>query len=149
MHNNCVEPEVTISRMRIACWINKATDTHTEFEILVAFPLQQWLQKRACGLRYTYICCLVLHILALSGSCANLNKLNWIINIFRGQLLILIVFTVTVVAYLIIFISFLFAFFCGLLLDAFFSYLQCCSCHWSYGYCVCTLVRKNLFQFLF
>ena len=28
-------------RMRIACWIPKATDTHSEYVILIAFPLQQ------------------------------------------------------------------------------------------------------------
>ena len=29
--------------MRIACWIPKATDTHREYGILIALPLQQWL----------------------------------------------------------------------------------------------------------
>ena len=41
-------------RMRIACWILKATDTHSEYVILIAFPLQLWLHKRASILRYTY-----------------------------------------------------------------------------------------------
>jgi len=101
MHKNIVEPdglEVTLSHKPIACCISKATDTHSEFIILGAFPLQQWLQKRAWAFRYTYIACLVvLYIRALSGSCANWNKLNWIINIFLGQLLILIIFTMTAV----------------------------------------------------
>jgi hypothetical protein len=47
-------------RMRIACWITKATETHSEYVILIAFPLQQWLQERVSMLRYTYIVCLVL-----------------------------------------------------------------------------------------
>ena len=34
-------------RMRIACWIPKATDTHSEYEINIAFPLQQWLRQNA------------------------------------------------------------------------------------------------------
>jgi hypothetical protein len=34
-------------RMRIACRIPKATDTHSEYVILIAFPLQRWLQERA------------------------------------------------------------------------------------------------------
>ena len=47
---------MTIWRMRIACWIIKATDTLSEHIILVliAFPQQQWLHERALLLRYTY-----------------------------------------------------------------------------------------------
>jgi len=37
--------------MRIACWIPKATNTHSEWVILIAFPLQQWLHERASTLR--------------------------------------------------------------------------------------------------
>jgi hypothetical protein len=44
-----------IRRMRFACWVTKATDTHSEYLILVAFPRQQWLRERASMLRYTYI----------------------------------------------------------------------------------------------
>ena len=39
--------------MRIACWILKATNTHSECVILNAFPIQQWLQERASILRHT------------------------------------------------------------------------------------------------
>jgi hypothetical protein len=46
-------PQVTIWRMRIACWIPKATDTHSEYVIVIAFPLLQWLHERASLLRYT------------------------------------------------------------------------------------------------
>ena len=35
-------PQMTIWRMRIACWITKATNTHLEYAILIAFPLQQY-----------------------------------------------------------------------------------------------------------
>jgi hypothetical protein len=48
-------PHMTIWRMRVACWIPKATNTHSEYLILIAFPLQQWLNARATKLRYTYI----------------------------------------------------------------------------------------------
>jgi hypothetical protein len=34
-------------RMRFACWITKATDTHSEYVILIAFPRQQRLRERA------------------------------------------------------------------------------------------------------
>jgi hypothetical protein len=45
---------------RIACWIPKATNTHTVSVILVAFPLQQSLHGRSAMLHYTYFSCLVL-----------------------------------------------------------------------------------------
>ena len=48
--------------MRIACWINKATDTHAEYVIIIAFPLQQWLHECATMLRYTHIACRVLYM---------------------------------------------------------------------------------------
>jgi hypothetical protein len=49
----------TIRRMRFACWITKATHTHSEYVILTAFPQQQRLRECAWVLRYTYIACLV------------------------------------------------------------------------------------------
>jgi hypothetical protein len=33
--------------------------THSEYVILVAFPLQQWLHKRPSVFRYTYMACIV------------------------------------------------------------------------------------------
>jgi hypothetical protein len=64
MWKNCVErgrPQMTIWRMRIACWITKATDTstHTGSVIPIASPLQQWLQEQYSLLRYAYIVDLV------------------------------------------------------------------------------------------
>jgi len=53
---------MTIRRMGIACWIPKATGKHSEYVILTAFPLQQWLHERASLLRYTHIDCLVASI---------------------------------------------------------------------------------------
>ena len=43
MWKNIIEPDrpqKTIRRMRIACWITKATNRDSEYEILVAFPQQ-------------------------------------------------------------------------------------------------------------
>ena len=57
---------MTIWRMRIACWISKATDTHSQYVILTAFPLQQSLQECASLLRYTYIACRVKCLIAQS-----------------------------------------------------------------------------------
>jgi hypothetical protein len=42
--------------MRITCWISKAEDTHSEYVLLTAFPLQQRLQERAPVLRYAWHC---------------------------------------------------------------------------------------------
>jgi hypothetical protein len=43
---------MTVWRMRIACWMPEATNTHSEYVILISFPLQQWLHERASMLRY-------------------------------------------------------------------------------------------------
>ena len=51
---------MTIWRMRIACWILKATNTHSACIILAAFPLQQWLHEHVSLLRYKYITCLAI-----------------------------------------------------------------------------------------
>jgi hypothetical protein len=44
MWKNVVEPDetqMTIWRMRTECWTTKATVTHSEYVILIAFSLQQ------------------------------------------------------------------------------------------------------------
>ena len=51
-------PQMTIWRVRIAYWIPKTTNTHSEYVILIAFPLQQRLHERASMLHYTYTACL-------------------------------------------------------------------------------------------
>jgi len=38
-------PQVTIWRIRIAYWITMATNTHSEYVVLIAFPLQQFGRK--------------------------------------------------------------------------------------------------------
>jgi hypothetical protein len=43
--NNILRP------MCILCWITKATDTHSEYVIVIAFPQQQWLGESARLLR--------------------------------------------------------------------------------------------------
>jgi hypothetical protein len=45
--NGVTADDNIMRRMRLASWINKATNTHSEFVILIAFPLQQWLHERA------------------------------------------------------------------------------------------------------
>jgi len=53
-------PQMTLWRMRTACWITKATNTYSDYVILVAFSLQQWLQERDSMLYFTYIPFLVI-----------------------------------------------------------------------------------------
>ena len=47
-----------IWRMRIACWVHKSTNIHSEYVVLTAFRLQQWLHERSSMLRYRYFACL-------------------------------------------------------------------------------------------
>jgi hypothetical protein len=58
MWKNTVEPDrpqMTKWSTRIACWIPKATNTHSEYVILISFPLQKWLHASSSILRYLYI----------------------------------------------------------------------------------------------
>jgi hypothetical protein len=48
-----------IRRVLVVCWITKATDTNSEYVIIIAFPWQQWLRECASILRYTCIVSLV------------------------------------------------------------------------------------------
>jgi hypothetical protein len=50
MLKNILEPvrlKMPIWRMRIACWMPKATNTPSEYVLFTAFLLQQWLQDLA------------------------------------------------------------------------------------------------------
>jgi hypothetical protein len=58
MWKNIVErgrAQMTVWLIRIECWIPKAIDTHSEYAILTASPLQQWLPESATVLLYTYV----------------------------------------------------------------------------------------------
>ena len=50
---------VIIWRIRVACWMTKATNAHSEYVILFALPRRQWLRERLSVLRHTYIASLV------------------------------------------------------------------------------------------
>jgi len=43
--------------MRIACCVPKSTDTHSEYVILIAFSLQQWLHETRLNVTL-YVQCL-------------------------------------------------------------------------------------------
>jgi hypothetical protein len=45
---------VQITIWRTARWIPRATNTHSEYVILYAFQLQQWLHELAATIHYMY-----------------------------------------------------------------------------------------------
>ena len=51
--------ENLMRHMRSKRWIPKTTNTHTEYTVLIHFPLSQWMPERASVLSYTYIPCVV------------------------------------------------------------------------------------------
>ena len=52
---------MAIWRMRIACWITKATNTSSEYVIFIFSPLQQRLQERLSMLRLNAHCLSGIH----------------------------------------------------------------------------------------
>jgi len=51
-------PQMTIWRSLIACRIHKATNAHSEYVILIAFPLERWLHERSSPLDCLCTACL-------------------------------------------------------------------------------------------
>ena len=45
-------------RVRIACWLTKATHIHSQYVTFIVSSLEQWLQERASVLGYMYLACL-------------------------------------------------------------------------------------------
>jgi hypothetical protein len=82
MWKNTVEPDrpqMTIRRMRIACWISKDKNTPSEYLILIAFPRQQWINERASVLWHSalpvlYSLRLILHHHKL-GACTQIVRI--------------------------------------------------------------------------
>jgi hypothetical protein len=57
LRGNVVEwdtPLMIIRRIRIACWVTKTTDTHSEYVIFISFARQQRLRERATLSRYVH-----------------------------------------------------------------------------------------------
>ena len=83
---NTVEPDrlqITLWYMCTACWKPKATDTHSEYVILIAFPLQQLLHECASVL------CLYVHCLAcLCSFAGNAAKLYASTSLIKSPALI-------------------------------------------------------------
>jgi hypothetical protein len=68
---NVEEParqHMAIWHIPLACWIPKVTNIHSEYVILVAFLLHQWLHERATMLHYTYVAYLVVILCHFCGA---------------------------------------------------------------------------------
>ena len=80
---------MTIWRMRIGCWAPKATNTHSNYVLLTAFPREQWFYARATMLRYTCIDCLVSYqVLFTSSAPLCLPNAPQAINLYLITLMI-------------------------------------------------------------
>jgi len=55
-----------IWRIQIASWTTKATNTHSEYVTLIAFPIKQWLCE--CALISSYMCITCIFIISLVQS---------------------------------------------------------------------------------
>lgn len=54
---NMLEPDSTICHICFACRITKATNTHSVFIIIIAFPWQQWLNECTSMFHYKDMSC--------------------------------------------------------------------------------------------
>ena len=75
-----VRPHMIILRMRIEFWIPKATNTHSQYITLIAFPLQQLLHERASELRHKYIDGLIQNTVTFSRIVVKLARLSCYTN---------------------------------------------------------------------
>ena len=64
-----------IRRMRFACWMTKATVSHSEYIISIAFPRQVWLSERAPLFLYMYMACPVILFLKIE-MCQSSAKIS-------------------------------------------------------------------------
>jgi hypothetical protein len=58
-----------IQHMRFEFSITKATDTHSEYVILIGFPPKQWLRERASLLLCVY--CVSFYLRLIWGQCQS------------------------------------------------------------------------------
>ena len=71
-------PQVTIWRMRIACWIPKATNTYLEYVILITVPLQQCCTNAPqCDVVSTLV---VMLNVKFGGTCCRANQ--WVLKCY-------------------------------------------------------------------
>jgi len=49
---------MAMRRTRVACWITRNTDTHSDYVMFISFPLRKCSYESALTLRYKYIACI-------------------------------------------------------------------------------------------
>jgi hypothetical protein len=85
--------QMTIWRRRFACWITKATST--QYVILIAFPLQQWLRERCAMFRTLPAllrhaidqgCCSILLVLEVRACGVTLTSRQGILRSFAPRM---------------------------------------------------------------
>ena len=69
-------PQMTIWCRGFACWIPKATNTHSKYVILIVFTLQQWLHVCASVLCYINIANTTQNLYSSANSCDNYKTLE-------------------------------------------------------------------------
>ena len=79
---------MTICSMRIACWMPKAANTHSQYVILIAFPLQKRSPESASMLHHTYSTLLVFLKVKWEIRKIRKRKANWIGYILRRNCLL-------------------------------------------------------------
>jgi hypothetical protein len=87
LENSCRtnRPQMAIRCMPIACWMHKATNTHSEYLIFIAVPLQQQLHESSSMLRNTSTACLVIWWKYLSDSPGPTQpSVQWVPGLSRG-----------------------------------------------------------------
>jgi len=67
-----------IQHMHFACWITKATDTHSEYVIQITFPWQEWFCEHTSMLYYTYRVCLVVSCHFMQEGSIFLHVICWL-----------------------------------------------------------------------
>ena len=75
-------PQKSIWRMCIACWIDQATNTHSQYVIPIAFLYHQRLHELASLLRYPYI----VGVVQLSACCCGRVSKFWSSNFLPAEL---------------------------------------------------------------
>ena len=78
-----------IRRMRFACPITKATDTHLEYVILIAFAQQQWLRECSSLLRLYVQCMSCYLIIPFSVHSCQISASRYPISIDTNLLVLL------------------------------------------------------------
>jgi hypothetical protein len=73
-----------LGRMRFACCVTKATDTHSEYLTLIALPVQQWLRE-VPSMSPLYVNCLYFILMFNQGGIPQIEKLLSKGTLFRQK----------------------------------------------------------------